>query len=463
MDSGSNNSTTAAESCPSEPGLRKPGLFGQPGFNLINVWSHPTYNWHVVGWLVCLALLLMIFGLCFHLIIKHLRNYYDPEIQRHKLRVLLYPPVYGVLAWFSYLRLDYATTILFFATLFEAFAVYNLYTCLQAYLAPFRLEAQGRKEPITTKVMFLFNVKLKSKFGMHFRIIIDILVLQYPVWAIIDALISVISQAKGFYCESSYSPHGTHVYLTVINFISLSIILGALFTYLAVFSNEFKRGKIPSHGMFWSIKLPIVIIFYIGEILLSILEVVHVIKGTDGSHSSDGIPWTADQVKSGIYVIVVCVAMLLASILMVKYFNLDESTSSPSENYNDKDEEIEDYLEDDDQQQHQHKGGINSTYSSSNSLSPKKLSPWVAIVDAYLFYIPELIKNILCCGVDSYRLARKRVELRGRKKRTKGFTNDSAGEHMLGNNNQPSLLDHSSTKESHQMSTMYSPTSAPNV
>lgn len=249
----------------------------------------------------------------------------------------------------------------------------------------------------------------------------------------------------------------THVYLTVVNFISLSIILSALFTYLAVFSNEFKRGKIPSHGMFWSIKLPIVIIFYIGEILLSILEVVHVIKGTDGSHSSDGIPWTSDQVKSGLYVVVVCVAMLLASMLMVKYFNVDESTSA---NYTDKDEELEDYLED---EHGNNVGGINSSYSSSNSLSPKKLSPWVAIVDAYLFYIPELIRNILCCGVDSYRLARKRVELRGRKKRTKGFTNDSAGEHMLGNNNQPSLLDHTTTKESHQMSTMYSPTTAPNV
>ncbi|KAI9305768.1 organic solute transporter Ostalpha-domain-containing protein [Cunninghamella echinulata] len=444
MESGN---STAADSCPSPAGLRQPGLFGLPSFNLKQVWIHPTYNWHVIGWLVCLFLLILIFIICFTVIIKHLRNYYDPEIQRHKLRVLLYPPVYGVLAWFSYLRLDYATTILFFATLFEAFAVYNLYTCLQAYLAPFRIEAQGRKEPITTKVMFLFNVHLKSKFGMHFRIIIDILVFQYPIWAIIDALISVISQSKGYYCESSYSFQGTHVYLTIINFISLSIILGALFTYLAVFSKEFKRGNIPSHGMFWSIKLPIVIIFYIGEILLSILKIVHVIKGTDGTHSSDNLPWSADDVKSGIYVIVVCVSMLLASILMMKYFNVDQQQQNSSD---EKDEEQ--YIDNDGDDDIQ-----DTTGTSSSNLAPQKLSPWVAIFDAYLFYIPEFFRNVLCCGVDSYRLARKRVELRGRKKRTKGFT-DSVGEHMLSNQQQSSSLNNTNTKESY-----YSSTTSPNV
>lgn len=49
---------------------------------------------------------------------------------------------------------------MFFATLFESFAVYNLYTCLQAYLAPYREEAGSAKIPITTKVFGLFTVNL---------------------------------------------------------------------------------------------------------------------------------------------------------------------------------------------------------------------------------------------------------------------------------------------------------------
>ncbi|GAA5800563.1 hypothetical protein HPULCUR_005999 [Helicostylum pulchrum] len=36
---------------------------------------------------------------------------------------------------------------MFFAVVFEAFAVFNLFTTLQAYLEPFRIEAGDVKEP----------------------------------------------------------------------------------------------------------------------------------------------------------------------------------------------------------------------------------------------------------------------------------------------------------------------------
>lgn len=84
----------------------------------------------------------------------------EPEIQRHKVRVLLYPPVYSTLAWFSYLRYDYSTTIMFFAALFESLAVYNLYTCLQAYLQPYREENEGVKEEARPTVMPFIKVHM---------------------------------------------------------------------------------------------------------------------------------------------------------------------------------------------------------------------------------------------------------------------------------------------------------------
>ncbi|KAI8335337.1 organic solute transporter Ostalpha-domain-containing protein [Chlamydoabsidia padenii] len=429
MDSGN---STEADSCPTTGGLRHTGFFGQPSFNFTDVWQHPTYNWHIVGWLACLFFLLITWLTALVLVIRHLRNYYDPEVQRHKLRVLLYPPVYATLAWASYLRNDYAVTILFFAVMAESFAVYNLYSCLQAYLAPFREEAQGRKEAIFTKVFMIFKVNLKSKWGMHYRIITDILVYQFPIWAIIDALVSVISQAKGYYCGNSFSFHGTHVYLVIINFTSLSIILTALFTYLAVFHDQWKAGGIHAHGMFWCVKGPIMAIFYFGDILLSGLVHVNVIKGTDGTHSADNLPWTSEEVKSGIYVILICVTMCIATLLMARYFNQIDSTQ----------------------------------------LSPHKLSVWMAFVDAYLGYIPEFLRNVLCCGVDSYRLARKRIELRARKKRGVGLTD--AGEHMLSATSEQKFrqqqqqqegLNPMASKESYQdtsfypMSPSYPPTS----
>ncbi|KAI8147452.1 organic solute transporter Ostalpha-domain-containing protein [Fennellomyces sp. T-0311] len=406
---GNNTSSVADENaCPSEGGLKTIHGFN-PGFHFHDLITEPSQNWHIWGWLLCLILLVIIWIVSFITITRHIRNYYDPTIQSHKLRVLLYPPVYATLAWFSYLRYDYSTTIMFFATLFEALAIYNLFQCLEAYLQPFRDEAAGTKEPIRTKVFGIFKVHLKSKFGFHFRVLTMILVYQYPIWAIIDALISIISEVKGYYCGESYSFHGAHVYLVIINFTSLSIILSALFVYLAVFHNEWKRGQIPAHGMFWSIKGPVMAIFYIGDILLSGLETAEIIKGTDGTHSSDGLAWPSAAVKNGIYVIIVCVVMVVDVFLMGKFFGPQPEIK---ENHGE-----------------------------------QRVSGWTAFVDGYLAYIPEFFKNLVCCGADSYRLARKRMELRARKK-NQMYTNDNGSANALS----PALGE---SKPSHQEEDLY--------
>jgi hypothetical protein len=48
---------------------------------------------------------------------------------------------------------------MFFATLFESFAVYNLYALLKSYLEPYRLEnASKPKQSVTTKVLGLKTI-----------------------------------------------------------------------------------------------------------------------------------------------------------------------------------------------------------------------------------------------------------------------------------------------------------------
>ncbi|KAI9266086.1 organic solute transporter Ostalpha-domain-containing protein [Sporodiniella umbellata] len=381
-----------AVSCPTEPGLSSMAGF-KPGLDWSYVKEDPTANWHVIGWLVCLLFLLITWIVTLTTLFRHLRNYYNPEIQRHKLRVILFPPVYATLSWFAYLRYDYSTTIKFFATCFEAFAVYNLYTCLQAYLQPFRDESEGVKEPRDTKIMFVKKLHLPSKWGMHYRIITDFLVVQYPVWSLLDAFMSIFAELKGHYCAGSYSFKGAYVYLTIINFISLSIILTALFTYLDVYHAEWQRGKIRAHGMFWCVKGPIMVIFYFGEILLTILTTTHVIKETDGTHGS--IAWPAEAVKNGLYVIIVCVCMAVVSCMMAKFF-----------------------------------GPADDIEAARLAGAKKQKGMFGAFVDGYVAYIPEFIYKIICCGVDSVKLAKKRKALKKRRTQNPGnvaATNDTNG------------------------------------
>ncbi|SAM05042.1 hypothetical protein [Absidia glauca] len=389
--------SNADSSCPTIAGLSQDGGF-RPGFAWKELLDSPSENWHIWGWMLCLLCLVVMWIISIVTVVKHLRNYYEPQIQRHKVRVLLYPPFYSTLAWVSYLRYDYSTTIMFFATLLEAFAVYNLYTCLQAYLQPFRDENDGVKEEARPTVMPFIKVHVPSRWGMHYRIITDILVYQFPLWSVVDAFMSIFTELKGRYCADSFSFKGAHVYLTIINFLALSLIISALFTYLAVYKDEWKRARISAHGFFWCVKGPIMINFYIGSLLLSGLAYEGVIHGTDGSHSSDGLAWSAEAVRNGLEVIIDCVVMTVFMGLMTIYFGPKDSIDRGIAN----------------QTHVQHNEHY---YNDESDLKRfEKLSFGAAFFDAYINYIPEFLINVFTCGKDSTRLAKKRARMRQEKK-----------------------------------------------
>ncbi|KAL7322324.1 hypothetical protein PS15p_211955 [Mucor circinelloides] len=209
------------------------------------------------------------------------------------------------------------------------------------------------------------ETKYKSSFFVYFN------------RSLIDSFMSIFAQLKGRYCEGVYSFKGAYVYLTIINFFSLSVILTALFTYLDVYHREWKRGNVPAHGMFWCVKGPIMFIFYVGEMLLTILTTAGVINGTDGTHGS--IAWPADAVKNGLYVIIICVVMFVDCFMMLRFFGPKDNIQNAAKN-----------------------GQV------------KKMGYWHAFYDGYISYIPEFFYLVACCGADSFKLMKKRKALKKR-------------------------------------------------
>jgi Organic solute transporter Ostalpha len=185
-----------------------------------------------------------------------------------------------------------------------------------------------------------------------------------------------MTELSGNYCPGSFSPKGAYVWLTVMNFFCLSLILGALFTYLAVYHNEWKLGNIQAHGLFWCVKGPIMIIFYFGTILLTALTTFHVIK--DVPPANGGTFWPAAAIKNGYEAIIVCFVMAIDAVMMMKYYGMDE----------------EDYFD--------HKD--------------EHLNFFMAFVDAFLAFIPQFILSLMTCGQSTVRLAKKRQELKLRRK-----------------------------------------------
>ncbi|KAI9305766.1 hypothetical protein BJ944DRAFT_239352 [Cunninghamella echinulata] len=392
-------------SCPTEKGLQDPSLFRQPGFKIGDIWEHPD----------------------------------KPRIQQHKLRILMYPPMYSLLSWFSYLRPDYATTILFFATIFEAFAVYNLYTCLQDYLLPLRMKAGDKKESI--------KIKLRC---IRFRM------------SIIKSLISIISQSQGYYCESSFNFRGTHIYLVLINIVSLVTAIITLIIYLVVYREDFKQLQVPSRGMFWTIKLPIFIEFFIRNILSSILKYVAIIKAKKtGNHGLD--QGRAEQIKVGLESIITCFIMCVASLMMIKYYNLDKDISR-TQHYN---ETSYSYIEDEDEiQMEQNSNDIilsdNINDINTDAIQLKKLPVWFAIMDAYFYYIPEFIRQVYGCWAGTCQLVCKRRQLI--KNRRKNIdTVNKVNEAATGTDCNFSLENNNNITNTHSINNIYPPTLEPNI
>ncbi|CDH50651.1 hypothetical protein RO3G_05574 [Lichtheimia corymbifera JMRC:FSU:9682] len=379
-----------AEQCPTVGGLGEDGF--NPDFDLKQLVLDPNSNMHIWGWLISGFLTLVTVTITAHTVKQHLGHYYTPDIQRYKVRVLAYPAIYAALAWFSYLRYKYETVIMFFAKLFESFAVYSLYMLLQSYLQPYRQKNEGQKIAVTTKVLGLVKITLKSKWGLHFRVITDICVLQFPIWNIIQSLVSIITQVKGVYCDGQFALNGAYTYLVIINFASLSLILAVLFTYLAVYNDEWKHGRIRAHGMFWCVKLPIMVIFYFGDLLLAALSHFDFIHDEAPKHSG-GTFWPAAAIKNGYYVLLICAVMAIVALLMDRFFGLD-----PQE-----------YILDD-----------------------EEATSWrayiLAFVDGYLSFVPEFFKNVFLCGGDTVLLAKKRMHLRKKQQHARRLSDD---EHHL--------------------------------
>lgn len=171
------------------------------------------------------------------------------------------------------------------------------------------------------------------------------------------------------------TPKGFHVYSVILNFFSLTIILTALFTYLFAYDSEWKQAQVPAHAMFWSVKGPIMAIFWMNDVILSMLQSLNVIKGT--------LYWSAANVKNGYAACFVCVVMLIDIIVMQRYYG-----PPPREEGN------------------------------------QASGPLDAFADALLFFLPEFLQRLLFCGRDSYVLVQKRKSMKLRHVETNPTTEE---------------------------------------
>jgi len=134
-------------------------------------------------------------------------------------------------------------------------------------------------------------------------------VLQYAVVQPLVTIAGIICQSKNVLCGSQgFNPHYASVYLSSIDFVSISVALYGLFLFYGLTETELE-GKRPV-AKFLSIKLIIMFSFY----------QTFVFKALEGRVIHATQYWTTTNIADGLNALTICIEMIFFAALMMWAF-----------------------------------------------------------------------------------------------------------------------------------------------
>ncbi|KIR30611.1 hypothetical protein I309_00749 [Cryptococcus deuterogattii LA55] len=262
-----------------------------------------TNRWAVAGGCAILTVLITLFTLT-----MHATRYKHPPAQRQVMRVLLMPPVYAVVSFFSYRYYKSYEYYILAETAYEAITLSAFLMLLMELVSMATIDLQIKSvlaEKDKMKFPFPFGFWRFRASKPYFWHALSFSVMQYVILRPLISIIGIICEYYGVLCPEQYSVHFAEVYLDAIDFVSISIALYGLIVFYVLCKDELK-GKRPL-SKFLAIKLIVFFTFY-QNFLFSILQSHGVIKGT--------AMWTATNVSDGLSALCTCVEMVIFSIYM---------------------------------------------------------------------------------------------------------------------------------------------------
>ncbi|KIL60228.1 hypothetical protein M378DRAFT_84054 [Amanita muscaria Koide BX008] len=274
-------------------------------------WSSTGPNWdkHRIGWAVaggCAWITLLISAIS---VMQHCRNYTKPREQRQVLRILYMPPVYAIIAFFSYRFFREYTYYSLVQTMYEAVTLSAFLFLIIEYVAstasdhnPENAVARRDKRPLPFPFCFLRYRPTKPYFMYTKMWIVD---LQYTIIGPLGSIAGIICERYGVLCGSAgFNIHFASVWIQAIEFVSISVALYGLFVFYGLILAELE-GKRPMFK-FAAIKLIVMFTFY-QSFLFQTLASHNVLKGTEYW------PGTPRNVANGLNALAICVEMVFFS------------------------------------------------------------------------------------------------------------------------------------------------------
>ncbi|EXC31556.1 hypothetical protein L484_006588 [Morus notabilis] len=218
-------------------------------------YSPPTWASLAAGGFVLLTLTLSLY-----LLLEHLSAYKNPEEQKFLIGVILMVPCYAIESFVSLVNPSISVDCGILRDCYESFAMYcfgrYLVACLGGEERTIEfMERQGRasaKTPLlepssekgTVKHPFPMNLFLKPwKLGQWFYQIIKFGIVQYMIIKALSAMLALILEAFGTYCEGEFKLGCGYPYIAVVLNFSQSWALYCLVQFYAVTKDELAHIK----------------------------------------------------------------------------------------------------------------------------------------------------------------------------------------------------------------------------
>jgi len=275
--------------------------------------SESSINWdaHRIGWVLAGSMAILTIIISTYTVCQHTRHYHRPAEQRQIIRIILMPPVYAVISFFSYRFFRSFTYYHLVETVYEAFAISAFLFLLVQYIgnAPASQRAILANAP-KRSVPFPFCCWRYRPSKPYFLHAIKWLVLQYCIFRPLITIVGIICEANHVLCATEYSIYFAQVYLEAIDFVVFSLALYGLMIFYTVTKVHLK-GQSPL-AKFLTIKGIVFFTFYQGFVF-SILEKHGIIKGS--------LYWTPTNVSEGLQALCTTVEMVAFSIVMIFSFS----------------------------------------------------------------------------------------------------------------------------------------------
>ncbi|KAI7818799.1 organic solute transporter subunit alpha/Transmembrane protein, partial [Gamsiella multidivaricata] len=302
--SADNTTHLAPNGCPLESRPEDPThLFSSEGITL----DLPRIGWIGTGCCTLIATFLSFF-----LIYRHYQYYTKPNQQRYIVRMLLMVPIYAITSWFSFVYVREAVYYDEIRVLYEAFVIASFLILMLQYLGD-SLEEQKRvlKRHKKTERWFFPLCCLKyNPSRPHFLQFMKWGILQYVPLNVLGTILTITLQIMGNYCESSWNPKFGHVWIMMINFVSVSMATYFLIMFYVTIREDLKDYD-PFYK-FLAVKLVVFFSFW-QSIVVEGLVYFGLIKATKY--------WSTSDISVGINAVLIDIEMVFFALMHLRAFS----------------------------------------------------------------------------------------------------------------------------------------------